>query len=454
MGPLEILLLALTYTFVLLVEKYDIRDRLVTLAGVQNLTETTSALTDAGTRLLKLLLIQAAVNAAYGLWIGVGLLPVLGIPSAAPWAITAAVLRFIPFVGVVIAALPPLPLAAAVNAGWSMFVATFALSLFGELLLTNSVEPAPHGRHVGMSALGVFAAASFWSVIWRALGLLLAAPLTMCLVVAGEYAPSLAFLSLIFGNRPSLTPPREHRHRLLSGDAIGAADALEEAMEGESVSEELNRVVFSTMRLAAAHQKARELDEIHMRHPRETMSDFFLSRLSLDRGAESANVEATKPRLLEVDIVSANGPIDSLLAPVLGRLFSRDADCACHVAQHGSGMIAISSPRGNGARGEGRIVMLSTMGGATRKQLLILARRAARAMPELKILARDWAAGPLSADEPNDALPENVIVRTAYSQALGFMKRHQNSTENAKPDGGDPGDRRSLVENDADATRI
>ena len=159
---------------------------------MRNLTETTSALTDAGERLSKLLLIQAGENSAYGVWIGVGLL-LLGIPSAAPWAITAAVLRFIPFIGVVIAALPPLLLAAAVNSGWAMFIATLGLFLFGELILTNSVEPSLHGRHVGMSPLGVFAAASFWSLIWGPMGLLLAAPLTMCLVVAGEYAPSLAF---------------------------------------------------------------------------------------------------------------------------------------------------------------------------------------------------------------------------------------------------------------------
>ena len=111
LGPAEIFLLMLTYTFVLLAENYDIRDRLVRLAGLEYLTDTTSALTDAGSQLSKLLLIQGSVNAAYGIAMA-AVLFVLGVPNAALWGISAAVLRFMPFIGVIVAAVPPLLLAA------------------------------------------------------------------------------------------------------------------------------------------------------------------------------------------------------------------------------------------------------------------------------------------------------------------------------------------------------
>ena len=113
---------------------------MIRLVGSSDLQRTTDALDDAASRLSRLFLNQLFINSAFGIAIGIGL-AVIGVPRAVLWAILAAVLRFVPYIGSLIAAAFPLALALAVDPGWSMLVWTAALFLFVEPLADHVVEP-------------------------------------------------------------------------------------------------------------------------------------------------------------------------------------------------------------------------------------------------------------------------------------------------------------------------
>jgi predicted PurR-regulated permease PerM len=142
----------------------------------------------------------------------------IGIPSAVLWGILATVLRFVPYIGSVIAAAFPLALAVAVDPGWSMLAWTVVLFFVVEPLVGQVVEPMVYGRSTGLSPVAVMVSATFWTVLWGPIGLILATPLTVCLVVLGRRVERLAFLDVMFGDRPALSPAEIFYQRMLAGD--------------------------------------------------------------------------------------------------------------------------------------------------------------------------------------------------------------------------------------------
>ena len=182
----------------ILLQREDLRNRLVRLAGPQDLQRTTAAFDDAGTRLSRLFLTQLALNAAFGLVIGIGL-SIIGVPSAPLWGMLAMILRFVPYVGALISAVFPLLLAAAVDPGWTMVLWTAALFIVIEPLVGHVIEPMLYGHSSGLSPVAVITAATFWTWLWGPIGLILATPLTICLVVLGRHIDRLKFLEVMLG---------------------------------------------------------------------------------------------------------------------------------------------------------------------------------------------------------------------------------------------------------------
>jgi predicted PurR-regulated permease PerM len=170
-----------------------------------------------------LFLTQIAFNAAFGLAIGVGL-EIIGIPSAPLWGLIATILRFVPYIGAPISAIIPLILAAAVGSGWEMLLFTAALFGILELLAGQVIEPLVYGHSTGLSPVAIVVSASFWTWLWGPVGLVLATPLTICLVVVGRHVDRLQFLDIMLGDQPALTPPQLVYQRMLAGDPIEAAE--------------------------------------------------------------------------------------------------------------------------------------------------------------------------------------------------------------------------------------
>jgi predicted PurR-regulated permease PerM len=216
--PLETAGIVLVVLVFVLLEHEAVRDRFIRIAGGTDLRATTLALNDAGERLSRFFVSQFAVNFGVGVAIWIGL-SIIGLPHALLWAALAAVLRFVPYVGVWIAALFCAVLAAAVDPGWSLAISTLGLFLIVELVAGQLVEPHLYGHTTGLSPLSVVIAAIFWSWLWGPIGLIVSTPLTLCLVVAGRHIKALSLLDILLSDNQALTMPQRFYQRALSADS-------------------------------------------------------------------------------------------------------------------------------------------------------------------------------------------------------------------------------------------
>lgn len=255
LGPLATTGLVIVVVIFMLFEREDLRDRFIRLVGYGDLHRTTEALQDAAARVGQYLLMQLVVNITYGIPLAVGLW-LLGIPNAILWGMLAIVLRFVPYIGPVIAAVLPLFLAFAAAPGWSLLFWTAALFIVLELLSNNVVEPWLYGSRTGLSPLAIIVAAIFWAWLWGPVGLVLSTPLTVCLVVLGRHVPQFEFLEILLGNEPVLDPKERLYQRLLAGDPDEATDNAEEMLEEKYLVEFYDTVAIPAL-LLAEHDRTR-----------------------------------------------------------------------------------------------------------------------------------------------------------------------------------------------------
>jgi predicted PurR-regulated permease PerM len=260
LSPLTTTGIVVIFVVFILLQREDLRNRLVRLAGSGDIQRTTAALDDAGKRLSKLFLTQIAFNAVFGLAIGIGL-ELIGVPSAPLWGLIAMILRFVPYIGALISAVFPLILAAAVGSGWEMLVLTAALFVVLELLAGQVIEPLVYGHSSGLSPVAIILSASFWTWLWGPIGLVLATPLTVCLVVIGRHVDRLKFLDIMLGNRPPLTPPQLVYQRLLAGDPMEAAEQAHDHLKNASLEDYYDTILLEGLRLAEVDNRLGHLNE-------------------------------------------------------------------------------------------------------------------------------------------------------------------------------------------------
>ena len=271
--PLATTGIIIIFVIFILIQREDLRNRLIRLAGSSDLQRTTAALDDAASRLSRLFLTQLILNGGFGVVIGTGLW-FIGIPSAILWGILAAALRFVPYVGAVIAAAFPLALAVAIDPGWSMLLWTLALFFVVEPLVGHVVEPMVYGHSTGLSPIAVVASATFWTALWGPIGLVLATPLTVCLVVLGRHMERLEFLDVMFGDRPALSPPEIFYQRMLAGDPTEAAEKAEEFLKERSLASYYDEVALKGLQLAQADAERDALDQERLAKIRDAVSEF------------------------------------------------------------------------------------------------------------------------------------------------------------------------------------
>lgn len=242
-----IVLIVMLFT---LLEHESLRDRLLRLIGGHDLRASTEVLNDVGERLSRYFVSQFAVNFGVGavVWLG---LWAIDLPHAMLWGVLTALMRFVPYIGVLIAAVPAVLLGAAVEPGWTLMVLALTTFLVIEVLAAQVVEPLLYGHSTGLSPLSVVIAAIFWSALWGPVGLLLATPLTLCLLVAGRYVPSLKFLDILLGDGPSLTRPQRFYQRTLSGDAHDLIAQARTYLKKKSFASYCDNILLPALQLAA-----------------------------------------------------------------------------------------------------------------------------------------------------------------------------------------------------------
>jgi predicted PurR-regulated permease PerM len=241
-------IVAVVAIFILL-QREDLRDRLIRLFGVRDLHRTTTAMDEAARRLSRYFLVQVAINTGVGTLISIGL-AIIGVPGALLFGVLTALLRFVPYVGAWIAALLAVILAAAIGPGWWMMTWTAIVFVAIELAAGQFVEPLLYGNSTGLSPFAVIIAAIFWGWIWGPVGLVLSTPLTLCLVTLGRHVERVAFLDVLFGNHPVLTPGENLYQRLLADDAPDALAQAATMLEKASLEAWYDTVMLECLRLA------------------------------------------------------------------------------------------------------------------------------------------------------------------------------------------------------------
>ncbi len=257
--------------FVLL-QREDLRDRLIRLFGSSDLHRTTIAMDDAARRLSRYFLTQLGVNATFGLLIGTGLF-FIGIPSPILWGVLAALLRFVPYVGSPLAAILPVALGAAIDPGWTKMISAAALFLVTEPIMGQAVEPVLYGKSTGLSPLSVIVAAIFWAWLWGPIGLILSTPLSLCLVVLGRHVERLKFLDVMLGDRPALTPVETFYQRALAGDADEAQEQAAQLLKERALSSYYDEVPLKGLQLAANDIRRGVLTPVQLERIHEVIAE-------------------------------------------------------------------------------------------------------------------------------------------------------------------------------------
>ena len=210
----------------MLLERRELRDRVILLIGYRRMTATTRALDEAGARISRYLLMQSIINGSFGVAVGLGLF-LIGVPYAVTWGCLAAALRFIPYLGAFVALLLPLALSLAVFPGWLQPALVVGLFLVLELITGWVMEPWLYGQSAGVSPVALLIALTFWTWLWGPVGLLMATPLTVCLIVLGKHLPALRSIVVLMGDRPVIEAKARYYQRLLARDQDEAIDIVE-----------------------------------------------------------------------------------------------------------------------------------------------------------------------------------------------------------------------------------
>ncbi|WP_161993626.1 AI-2E family transporter [Muricoccus nepalensis] len=293
LGPVATTGIVIVFVVFLLLYREDLRDRLIKLMGSRDLQRTTAALNEAASRLSRYFLAQTALNAVFGVAISAGLWAI-GVPNPLLWGFIAGLMRFVPFIGGFIAAAFPLLLAIAVDPGWTMLIWVIVLFAVAEPVMAQAVEPMVYGHSTGLSPVAVLLATAFWAWLWGPIGLLLATPLTVGLVVLGRHVDRLEFLDVLLGDRAALEPSEAFYQRALAGDGDGLAEQAELQLRTLPLLGYYDEVALPGLSLAQGDATRGALDRTRLDVLRARV-DGLLDDLSEHEDAEPPALEADGP---------------------------------------------------------------------------------------------------------------------------------------------------------------
>ncbi|MDT7835024.1 AI-2E family transporter [Aquabacterium sp. OR-4] len=419
LGPLGTAGAVLLFLLFVLIERHDMRDRLLRLTG-GDLHRSTDALGEAGQRVSRYLTMQLLVNLSYGLPLGLGLW-LIGVPGAPLWGLLGALLRFVPYVGPLVAAVFPLTLAFAVDPGWQMVLWTLALVATLELIINNLVEPWLYGASTGLSALAIVVSAMFWTLLWGPVGLILATPLTVCLAVLGRHVTQLAWLDVLLGSEPVFDQPTRLYQRLLAGDVEEAIEMCEAQARTDGLLACYSGTAVPAMALAAReHSRAASAEHRHrvstgmstlLRSLRDELPppDDAAAERPGGRNASAAGAGTPPGRRARVLCVGARWEVDTLAAEMLAHALAHQG-----VATRLAPAAAVSADHLQTLDLQGiEVLCLSVFSSTPEAQLRYIARRLKRRAPGLRLLVGLWNAPPqLLQPDGAERLGVDAVART------------------------------------------
>jgi predicted PurR-regulated permease PerM len=305
----------------MLIEREDLRNRVIRLAGYGRLTTTTRALDEAGQRISHYLLMQSIINTSFGIGIAIGLL-LLSVPYALLWGFLAAVLRFIPYVGVWVGALVLVVFALAAFPTWLTPLLVGGLFVALELACSFALEPFVYGQSAGVSQVALLCSITFWAWLWGPVGLLLATPLTVCLVVFAKHVPGLEFVGILMADEPPITPAAAYYQRLLAQDREEAARIVSERAKEHPLEAVYDEVIVPALRHARRDRRRKTLAEDGQRYVWKATREIVDELASAARDAAPPPEPARRPRNVRALAVPVRDEADLLGLVMLQHLVS------------------------------------------------------------------------------------------------------------------------------------
>ncbi|MFN3889695.1 MAG: AI-2E family transporter [Beijerinckiaceae bacterium] len=438
--PLATFAITFVVLIFILLQREDLRDRVIRLFGARDLHRTTIAMDDAASRLSRYFLTQVALSTAYGALTTV-FLWLIGVPSPILCGVLAAAMRFVPYVGSIIAAAFPMVLAIAVDPGWTTLMLTAAFFIIGEPAMGYIVEPLVYGQSTGLSPFAVILSTIFWSWLWGPVGLILAMPLTLCLVVLGRHVETFQFLDVILGDTPPLEPPQNFYQRMLAEDPDEALEQAELLLKERSLTRYYDEVALPGLMLAARDAGRGVLTSANIQSIRDSVDALTSDLASTTDIAPGEQDSETQPPLAERDAqsledewraegavlcVAGRGPLDEAASTLLADVLRK----------HGFGAVVV--PHAAVARGRARdvgagnvklaCVSYLELNGAP-AHLRYLLRRLRQALPPVPVVVGVWP--PDDAIHADDALRAHIGADhyvTGLAETLEVSLREAHAT--------------------------
>lgn len=394
MAPLTAAGMVVVLVLFMLLQREDQRNRLIRLFGASNIHATTEALTDVVARVSRYLRMQFLINAGYGLCVGAGL-ALIGLPNAVMFGVLSFSLRFLPYIGPWISAALPIAVSIAISDGWAQAVMVVGLFVVLELIVNNIAEPLLYGSSTGVSGVGVILAAIFWTWIWGAVGLVMAMPLTVCLVVLARYVPSLRFITVMLGDQPTLTLEERIYQRMLAGDDDEVRELAEKQLASATPVELFDRTLIPALRLAEHDRHAGMLSDEQEQAIQDVARELIVEVGEHD---PEADPQAARPGddstagagAVRVLCVPLRDESDKTAALMLGRLLetARLTPIVCAVESlTGETVDAVESLGVD-------LVVVSVLPPLPVRTSRLLCRRLRKRYPKLPILVGYWDGSP------------------------------------------------------------
>jgi len=322
--PVGTLGIVIVFTIYMLLNREELRNRLLLLAGMGHISLMTKALEDAAGRISQFLVMQVTVNASYGLCFGAGLF-LIGVPNATLWGVIAAILRVVPYIGTATSLVLPLIVSITISNTWAEPMLVLGLFLALEVTATNFLEPWLYSSRTGISSLALLAMAIFWALLWGWPGLILSTPLTVCMVVLGRYVPQMSFLHTLLGTDAALSPDAHFYERLLALDQKEAHGIADRFLHGKPLVEMYDSILIPALSLAEKDRHQGALDEVHANFLFLSIGE-LVAELSEYREARAATLAGNLPtakKEFAVVCISASDQADELCTLMLAQLLER-----------------------------------------------------------------------------------------------------------------------------------
>lgn len=403
----------------MLLEREELRDRFIRLIGSNDLHRTTQVLEEAGSRVANYLLVQLLVNLIYAVPIGLGLW-LIGVPNALLWGLLTLVLRFVPYIGSVLAAVFPLFLAFAVSPEWEALLWTAALFVVVELVTSNVVEPWLYGSRTGLSPLAIIVSAIFWTWIWGPLGLVLSTPLTVCLVVLGRHIPQFELFDILFGDEPVLAPHARLYQRWLAGDPIEATFRAEEALEEAWLADYHRDTGIPALLLADVDRARGVLGPEHETRVAD-MALQMVAELQVVVTEELAEVEAGSTEPLpgkgrRILCIGGRSALDDAAAAMLAQGLAAEGALAPHHSHDDLAPSRLGALSLDGCD----CLVLSFLDPAPARASLLHVRRIKRLHPKLRVGVVIWQMPSLLQMRGEDRMPPIRVAAAKLEEATAI----------------------------------